>query len=164
MILSHIVAVSRNFVIGKNNRLPWRMPNDLQYFHDVTMGHMVIMGRKNYLANRKALPGRENVVISRSPDFHPNDAIKLNSIESAIDHAKDSGNPEVFIVGGSEIYRQTLNLVQRIYITQIDAIIEGDRFYPEIEFDDYRIISEKKCYSDENHPYDYTFYVLENRF
>ncbi len=75
MILSHIVAVSRNFVIGRDNRLPWKMPADARYFHDVTMGHVVIMGRKNYEANKKALPGRENIVITRRADFRPADAV-----------------------------------------------------------------------------------------
>lgn len=167
MIISHIVAVSTNWVIGKNNRLPWKMPSDAKYFHDITMGHEVIMGRKNYEANRKALPGRTNIVITRQENFHPQDALVVKSIEEALGlasnlNAPDSMHPhEVFIVGGGEIYRQTLSLVNRIYITIIDTLIEGDTYYPEIDLSDYSILSEEKHLADENNPHNWTYYILE---
>ena len=88
MIISHIVAVSKNFAIGKNNKLPWKMPEDMQYFHRVTAGHIVIMGRKNYEANRGALKGRTNIVITRNDNFRPSDAIVTDSIEHAIQIAE----------------------------------------------------------------------------
>ncbi len=162
MILSHIVAVSKNFVIGKNNRLPWHMPSDASYFHKVTMGHAVIMGRKNYLANKGALPGRTNIVITRNPLFKPGDALVVHSPEEAINLAGERKEEEAFIVGGGEIYRQTLDMVDRIYITLIDAMVGGDTTYPEIDFSNYRIISKIPHKADEKNPYDWTYFILGN--
>lgn len=158
MILSHIVAVSKNWVIGKDNQLPWKMPSDAKYFHDVTMGHPVIMGRKNYEANKKALPGRLNIVITRTSDFRPTDAVVVNSIEQALGMVNHT---EVFIVGGGEIYRQTLEMADRIYITVINTIAEGDTFYPKIDFSDYKILSENWHPADKRNPFDWTYYILE---
>jgi dihydrofolate reductase len=145
------------------------MPSDAQYFHDVTMGHPVIMGRKNYEANKKALPGRLNVVITRSKNFNPDDAVTVKSIDEAINIAKavKSHEPEtdgeVFIVGGGEIYRQTLDIADRIYITVIDTVVEGDTYYPEINFSDYNVVSEEKHASDDRNPHNWTYYILEPR-
>lgn len=161
MILSHIVAVSQNFVIGKNNSLPWRMPEDMQYFHRVTDGHIVIMGRKNYQANGKALKNRTNIVITRNRNFNPEDAVVVHSIEAAINHARSYHPEEVFIVGGGKIYKRTLEMVDRIYITLIETEVEGDAFYPEIQFSDYKIVSRISKKADENNPYDHTYYILE---
>jgi dihydrofolate reductase len=161
MILSHIVAVSKNFVIGKNNKLPWRMPEDMHYFHRVTAGHIVIMGRKNYEANGGALKGRTNIVITRNREFTPQDAIIAESIENAIQKAAAFQPEEVFIVGGGEIYRQTLELVKRIYITIIETEVEGDAFYPEIKLEQYPIISKTEKKADRENPFDHCYYILE---
>jgi dihydrofolate reductase len=159
MIISHIVAVSKNWVIGKDNRLPWKMPSDAQYFHDVTMGHPVIMGRKNYEANKKALPGRLNIVITRRSGFKPDDAVVVHSIDQALGIVN---HPEVFIVGGGEIYSLTLHLADRIYLTIIDTIVEGDTYYPEIDFSNYEIVSEEKHKADARNPFDWTYFILES--
>jgi dihydrofolate reductase len=161
MFLSHIVAVTNNFVIGKNNKLPWRMPEDMRYFHKVTEGHIVIMGRKNYEANGGALKGRTNIVITRNREFTPHDAIVTESIEKAIHKAATFLPEEVFIVGGGEIYRQTLELVHRIYITIIDTVLEGDAYYPEIDPEQYRIISKTEKKADLENPFDHCYYILE---
>lgn len=161
MVLSHIVAVSRNFVIGKNNTLPWRMPGDMRYFHRVTDGHIVIMGRKNYEANGKALKNRTNIVITRNRDFKPGDALVTRSIREALEIAGTFRPDEVFIVGGGEIYRQTLEIVDRIYITMIETQVVGDAFYPEIQLSDYRIVSRIPMQADLENPYDHTYYILE---
>jgi dihydrofolate reductase len=167
MIISHIVAVSKNWVIGKNSGLPWKMPSDAQYFHDVTMGHIVIMGRKNYEANKKALPGRLNIVITRREDFKTEDAVTVKSINEALEVVKSGKNPdfnvasEIFIVGGGEIYRQTLDIADRIYITVIDAVVDGDTYYPKIDFSNYNILSEQRHAADDKNPYDWTYYILE---
>lgn len=163
MILSHIVAVSKNFVIGNNQELPWKMPEDLRYFHRVTGGHIVIMGRKNYEANGKALRNRTNIVITRSESFRPGDAIVTGSIEEALQVARSYHPEECFIVGGGEIYRQTLDLVDRIYITVIETEVRGDTFYPEIDFSDYRIVSKISKKADEENPFDHTYYIVESR-
>ncbi len=162
MILSHIVAVSTNFVIGKNNQLPWRMPEDMQYFHRVTKGHIVIMGRKNYEANRGALKGRTNIIVTRNDKFRPADAIIAKNIEQAINIAAGFSPEEVFIVGGGEIYRQTLDLVNRIYITIIHTEVEGDAFYPKIDPKDYHIVSKIEKKADMLNPFYHTYYILEN--
>jgi dihydrofolate reductase len=161
MILSHIVAVSQNFVIGKDNRLPWHMPDDMQYFHRVTDGHIVIMGRKNYQANGKALRNRTNIVITRDANFKPPDAMVVSTIEEAVQLASSFSPEEVFIVGGGEIYKQTLHLADRIYITIIDVVVDGDVFYPEIHPSDYRIISRIEKDADERNPYAHIYYILE---
>ncbi len=165
MILSHIVAVSKNFVIGVNNTLPWKMPSDSKYFHDVTRGHVVIMGRKNYEANgNKALKGRTNIVITHRKDFHLNDSIVVHCLEEAIEYAASLHEDEVFIVGGGEIFKQSLDLVDRIYITVIDTFAEGDTFYPGISFSKWDIISEIPNKADEKNPFDYTYFILQRRF
>jgi len=166
MIISHIVAVSRNWVIGKNNDLPWHMPEDFQYFHEKTMGHIVIMGRKNYQSNKKALPGRLNIVITRNKNFRPKDAVTAENVEAAIEYAKKhiAQNPEkdeVFIAGGGEIYRQSLEFADRIYITVIDAEVEGDTYYPRINFADYTLISEDHHIANKENPHNWTYYILE---
>ncbi len=163
MNVSHIVAVSKNFVIGQNNQLPWQMPDDAAYFHRVTEGHIVIMGRKNYEANGKALPLRQNIVISRNPDYQLDDAMVVSSVDKALALAETFHPREVFIVGGGEIYKYTLELADRIYITVIDTIAEGDTSYPRIDFDDYKILSETPRKADRKNPFDYTFYILEKK-
>lgn len=164
MILSHIVAVSKNFVIGKNNRLPWKIPDDAQYFHDVTMGHTVIMGRKNFEANKGVLPGRTNIIITRNKNFPVSEGcFQASTIKEAINIAKSAGEEEVFIVGGGEIYKQTLGMVDRIYITVIETEVEGDTFYPEINFMDYQIISSIRNKSDHKNPFDYTYFILSTK-
>jgi dihydrofolate reductase len=163
MVLSHIVAVSKNFVIGRGNKLPWRMPEDMRYFHRVTDGHIVIMGRKNYEANRGALKGRTNIVITRNQDFSPDDAIVTNSIEQALTIAEGYGPEEVFIVGGGEIYQKTLTMADRIYITIIDTVVEGDTFYPKIEPENYNIVSKIDKGADKENPFNHTYYILEKQ-
>jgi dihydrofolate reductase len=148
-------------VIGRNNRLPWKMPYDAKYFHEVTMGHVVIMGRRNYEANRKALPGRTNIVITRNPSFRPADATVAGSIVEALGIARELHEEEVFIVGGGEIYQQTLGMVNRIYLTIIHTVAEGDTFYPEIYPDDYRILSKRSYTADSRNPFNWTYYILD---
>ena len=161
MILSHIVAVSRNFVIGRNNKLPWRMPEDMRYFHKVTDGHIVVMGRKNYEANGKALKNRTNIVITRNREFNPDDAVIVHGIEGALEIARKFHPEEVFIVGGGQIYSNTLDMVDRIYITVIETEVKGDAYYPEINFNDYTIVSKIAKKADQENPYDHTYYILE---
>jgi len=137
------------------------MPDELAYFHRVTDGQIVIMGRNNYEANGKALKNRTNIVISRKETFNPGDAIKVSGIDQAIDLAKSYKPEEVFIVGGGEIYKQTLPIVDRIYITIIDFNAEGDVSYPRININDYHIVSEINIKAYEKHPYDHTYYIIE---
>lgn len=135
MIISHIVAASENNVIGKENGLPWHIPEDLKFFKEKTKGHAVIMGRKTYESVGKPLPKRLNVIVTRQKDYQVEGAVVVPSIEEAIDycrHVTDKWGEEVFIVGGGEIYRQSMPMTNIIYLTRIHENIEGDTTYPDI--------------------------------
>ncbi|HRO66242.1 MAG TPA: dihydrofolate reductase [Pseudobdellovibrionaceae bacterium] len=138
MILSHIAAMSRNRVIGKDNKLPWHLPEDLKFFKKMTDGRIMIMGRKTFESLPGHLPNRHHIVVSRSHFVaDEGDVDFVSSIDQALKRAAElvtDPSEEVFIVGGGEIYKQTLDKVDRIYLTVIDQDVEGDAQYP--EFDD----------------------------
>lgn len=161
MIISHIVAVSENNVIGKNNKLPWRMPADMAYFNRITKGHYVIMGRKNYESEGKALKERINIVITRNRKFKIEDGIIVHSLKEALDIPRGKKEKEVFIVGGGTIYEQSITITHRIYLTRIHAIIEGDVFYPELDKSDWKLVSEIQNKRDNMNTFDYTFCIYE---
>jgi len=163
MILSHIVAISENFVIGRNNRLPWRVPDDAAYFHRVTLGHCVLMGRKNYQANKKALPGRNNIVITSDSGFKADDAILVKSPEEGIRLAAAMGEEELFIIGGGEIYRYTLPFIDRLYLTIIHTRVEGDTYYPQISFSDWTRVSNIFRKANASNPFDQSYFILEKK-
>ncbi len=133
MIVSHIVAAANNGVIGFEGKMPWHLSEDLKRFKKITMGSCIIMGRKTYESIGRPLPGRFNIVITRQKDFSADGAYLVTSIEEALHKSAEVseqwGN-EVFIIGGGEIYRQSIGLVSRIYLTLIDEALEGDTDYP----------------------------------
>lgn len=132
-ILSHVVACSQNGVIGKDGTMPWHLPDELKRFKAITMGKVLIMGRKTYESIGRPLPGRYTIVVSRSMEVMPRIVTPAKSLEEALEHAKEIAPNwlnEICIVGGGEIYRQTAELIDRIYLTQIQKRIEGDTFYP----------------------------------
>jgi dihydrofolate reductase len=164
MILSHIVAASENNVIGKNNTLPWHMPDDMNYFKTTTWGHAIIMGRKSYEAEGKALPGRINIVVTRDKNFVIPDGIVVHSLNDAIQTAiLNEQKNEVFIAGGGEIYRESLSLVKRIYLTRVHAHIDGNVFYPELNYDIWKPVKQEFHFKDKKNPFDYTYYVFERK-
>lgn len=126
MKLYHVVAVSQNNVIGKNNKLPWHFSADLKRFKALTLGHTVIMGRKTFESIGKALPGRENFVLSHTPRQSPGVQF-FTSIEPALAAVKTE---KAFIIGGEEVFKQTIGRIDGIYMTRIQASYEGDAFYP----------------------------------
>ncbi len=137
-ICSHIVAVSTNNIIGVQNKLPWNIPEDLKFFRDKTRGHTVIMGRKTFESLGSPLPKRVNIVISRHQNFEG--VIMASTIDEAIKKAqKEESSKEIFIIGGGEIYKQSLDKVQKIYLTRIHKNYEGDAFYPEVPTDQFRL-------------------------
>ena len=166
MIISLIAAVAENNVIGKNNDLIWHLPNDLKYFKKITLGHHIVLGRKNYLSipeKYRPLPGRTNIVLTRNPDFKADGCVVLNSLEAAVEYAKKQNETELFIIGGGEIYKQALDkdLVNRLYITHVHETFDGDTFFPQIDYNNWQLTS-KECFTkDEKHPHDYTFCVYE---
>lgn len=132
----HITAVSSNNVIGIQNKLPWHIPEDLKFFRDKTRNCTVIMGRKTFESLGSPLPGRKNIVISRKKSFEG--VLMAEGVDSAIKKAQKEKNPnEIFIIGGAEIYKQSLNSVQKIYLTRIHKNYEGDVFYPEVPKDQF---------------------------
>lgn len=161
MDLAIIVAQSNNRVIGVNNDLPWRLPKDLQYFKKVTLGKPIIMGRKTYESIGKPLPGRTNVVITSNLDYKLEGAEVVHSLEQAIDLAREvakaSNQSEIMVIGGAQIYQQALPQAKKLYITEVDAQIEGDAHFPAVEYELYREIERETHSSDESNPYDYSF-------
>ena len=160
-MLSHIVAASENNVIGAQNELPWHLPNDFKYFKNKTWGMPVIMGRKTYESLKKALPGRINVVVTNDKTFNADNAFVSGNIDAAIKKAKESDAKEIFIIGGGEIFKQTMGLVSRIYITRVHTTVEGDTFYPEIDKGKWTKISSRPFSADEKNDHSYTFEVWE---
>jgi dihydrofolate reductase len=146
MILSHIVAAAENDVIGAGNRLPWDIPEDMKFFKDKTAGHAIIMGRKTYESMGKPLPNRLNVIVSRQKDYIVAGARVVPTIEEAIKYCKtksDQYGHEIFIIGGGEIYRQSLNYVNVVYLTRIHRPIAGDATYPKLDPDRFKEIERR---------------------
>ncbi|MEQ1587119.1 MAG: dihydrofolate reductase [Cyclobacteriaceae bacterium] len=163
MIISLIAAVSKNNVIGKNNDLPWHLPDDMKYFMQTTKEHYVIMGRKNYESipeKFRPLPNRTNIVVTRKKDFHAPNCIVVNSVEEGLRLAGPNQN-ELFIIGGSEIYKLGLPLANRLYLTEIDAVIEGDTYFPEINKQEWKEISRKHHETDTRHAHAFDFVIYE---
>ena len=156
MRLSLIVAMSRNRVIGDHGRLPWSLPADLARFKDLTMGHTVIMGRQTYESLGRPLPGRTNVVLSRSGKFDPADGVEVcDSLAAAI--RQHEADDEVFVIGGQEVYRQALPIADRIYLTLVDRDYEGDAVFPEYD----RSCFVQTEHSNYNTPIPHRFEVLD---
>ena len=165
MILSIIVAAAQNNVIGKNNALIWHLPADMKFFKEKTKNHAVITGRKNYESIPKKirpLPNRTNIVITRQKNYQAPGAIVVNSVNEAINYTKiNFTNQEVFIIGGSEIYKQTLNLCQKVYLTRIHQSFDGDTFFPELPLNDWKLSQEHLHPADDKNPYPFTFQTWE---
>lgn len=144
MTLSHIVAMARNRTIGKDNDLPWHIPEDLKFFKKMTNGKIMIMGRKTFESLPGQLPNRMHIVVSRSEFVaDEEEVVFVQSIDEALEVAKEMTEDypsDVFIVGGAEIFAQTMNMVDRIYLTVIEAEIEGDTFYPPFPEQDFQLV------------------------
>ena len=151
-MIYHVVAVSKNGVIGKNGKLPWRFPADLKFFKNLTTGHTVIMGRKTFDSIGKPLPNRENIVISRHPRPETAGVKFAETVDQALGRAQKG---EIFIIGGASIYRETAHLIDGIYLTQIDQDYEGDAFYSGVP-EGFREVSRQKL--QENPPIEVILY------
>ena len=164
MIVSAIAALSKNRVIGKNNDLPWRLPDDMRFFMGTTKGHHVVMGRKNYDSlheKYKPLPQRTNIVITRQKDLKAPGCIVLNAVEPALEIARKNNEEECFIIGGAEIYKLAMPYTTRLYLTEIDAVITGDTFFPEIDPADWREVSRSNHPADQRHAYPFDIVVYD---
>lgn len=163
-MISIIVAVAENNVIGKDNTLIWHLPADMKYFKEKTSGHCIITGRKNYESipeKFRPLPNRTNIVITRQKDYPAPGAIVVGSIEEAIQKAKETKDEEIFIIGGAEIYKQSIELADRIYLTQIHNKFDGDAFFPELDHSKWSETSKTEGIIDDKNKYPHTFLILD---
>ncbi len=158
-MISIIAALAENRVIGINNTLPWRLPNDLKHFRRLTTGHAIVMGRKNYESIGKPLPERTNIVITRQSGYEAPGCLVAHSLDEALKMASD--DTEVFVIGGAEIYQQTLTRADRLYLTLVHDTVAGDTYFPAVDSNDWREISRERHERDERHAYAYSFVVLE---
>ncbi len=156
-----IVAMDKNRVIGKDGKIPWHLPNDLKHFRELTMGHVIIMGRKTFESIGKPLPGRVNVVLTRQKNYAPQGVVVHHSLEDALSVFADS--PKVFIIGGAEIYREALPLMDKLYVTEINAVIwQGDTYFPEIDNKIWSLLVNLKFVGiDFNRKIEYEHFFLE---
>ena len=161
MIISFVVAMGKNRVIGKNNSLPWNMPADMKRFRDLTAGKPMIMGRKTYESIGRPLPNRTNIIITRDKNYNVKGCVIAHSIDEAI---KAAGNvPEAMVIGGFQIFKEFFPIANKIYLTIIDNNFEGDTYFPEYTKSEWRETKKEEHKKDKENPYDYTFLVLERK-
>lgn len=160
MIIS-IAAASNNNVIGKDNQLLWHLPDDFKRFKALTTGHYIVMGRKTFESFPKALPNRTHVIISRNEDYQPEGCIVVSSIENAIEVCpKDQ---DIFIIGGGEIYKQSMDIVDRIELTRVHCDVEGDTLFPSIDLYQWDLVESEFHSKDEKHKYDFEYLTYEKK-
>lgn len=163
MIISLLVAADEKNVIGKDNKLPWHLPNDLRYFKNKTWGMPILMGRKTFESIGKALPGRKTIVITRNKDWQHDGIDIVHSLQAAISKAADYGANEIFIIGGAEIFQTSFQQADRIYFTRIHHSFDGDVFFPAINETDWKMVWNKEGVKDEKNNYSHTFQIWEKK-
>ncbi len=163
--LSLLVAMAKNRVIGRNNKLPWHLPADLKHFKFLTMGQTIVMGRKTYESIGKPLPGRANIIVTRQTGYEVPGTTVVNSIDDALLICERTRpiSGEIFIIGGEELYRQTLKICQRIYITEIQRDFEGDAYFPEFDPSEWEETQRDKHISENDTNLEYHFVILDRR-
>lgn len=161
MIRSLVVAVARNGVIGRDNRLPWHLPAELAHFKRVTMGHPVVMGRRTFESIGKALPGRMNIVVSRNRDFKAEGCTVVPSLDAAWVEAGDAS--EVCVIGGTSLFREALPVADRIHLTQVEADVPGDTYFPAFDRGEWVEKEVARHGADERHAYPFRILLLERR-
>jgi dihydrofolate reductase len=157
--------MDENMVIGRNNSLPWHLPEDLKYFKRTTMGNSIIMGRKTYESIGKPLAGRTNIIVTRNRDYEVENARVVSSLIEAVELAENiafiDGSLEAFVIGGAELYEEALTMVNRMHLTMVHAEVEGDTWFPDFEVSQWNEVSREYFEADEANPYDYSICVLE---
>ena len=160
-MISHIVAASENNIIGIKNGLPWKLSNDFKYFKNKTWGMPVIMGRNTYESLKKDLPGRINIVLTKKKDWNPKNVFVTHEIDEALKKANESDAKEIFFIGGGEFFKQTMDKVDKIYLTRVHTKVQGDTSYPELDTSKWKLVQEQSFPADEKNNYPYTFEVWE---
>lgn len=162
MKISMIAAMTDERVIGIKNRLPWKLPNDMKWFRQHTLGKPIIMGRKTFESfGSKPLPDRTNIIITRDESYQAKDSIVVHSIEEALDSAGDVA--EVMIIGGASFYEQMLPRANRLYLTFVHAKIDGDAWFPEVDFSEWNEAEHIDCEADEKNPLAHSFVILDRK-
>lgn len=157
--LTLIVATAENNAIGKDNKMLWHLPNDFKYFKKNTLEHSVVMGRKTFESIGKPLPERRNIILTRDMNYTHEEVDVANSVQEVLNYCRDER--EIFIIGGAEIYKQTLPLADRVLLTRVHTTIDGDAYFPELLDHEWNLVSAEKHEKDEKHAFDYTFEVYE---
>jgi len=161
VIISLLVAADEGNLIGKDNALPWHLPNDLRYFKNLTWGMPILMGRKTFDSIGKPLPGRTSIVITRNTEWQHEGVIIVHSIEAAVEAAAARGAREIFVIGGAEIFAASFPMAQRLYLTRVHHHFEGDAFLPPVDTNQWRLIRSRDCAPDEKNAYAHSFQVWE---
>jgi dihydrofolate reductase len=165
MIKSLVVAASTNNAIGKNNQLLWHLPNDLKFFKNVTWGMPVLMGRRTYQAlGNKPLNGRINIVLTRNKDFKPKGVVVVRNIKDSYFFAQEHDYKELMIIGGAKVYAETIDEADKIYITRVHHVFEdADAFFPPIDEQKWKLVSNQDFFKDDKHAYDYSFQLWQRK-
>lgn len=163
IVFSFLVAADENNVIGKDNKLPWHLPNDLKYFKNISWGLPILMGRKTFDSIGKPLPGRYNIVITRNSEWKHDGVEVAHSTEEAIAKAKQYQVKELIVIGGAEIFKTSLHKANRIYLTRIHHQFEGDVFFPVLNKEEWMLVNERHCEADEKNAWPHTFQVWERK-
>lgn len=163
MLISLIAAVAENGVIGRDNELVWRLPDDFKYFKQTTSHHPVLMGRKTFESLGKPLPNRLNVVITRNEDYRPDGVTVVDSLPKAIEEAQKTGAAEAFVIGGAEIYKQAIPNADRLYLTEVKGSFEGDTRFPAYDKTEWEEVSRQHHPADERHAVAFDFVVWERK-
>jgi dihydrofolate reductase len=162
MQLSIIVAVSENGVIGRDGALPWHLGDDLRRFKRLTMGHTLIMGRRTWESIGRPLPGRRIVVVTRQPDYRAEGVDIAAGVDDALRIAQQAGDNEVIIVGGAEIYAQMLPRATRLYLTRVHADVAGDTRFPDVDWNEWRLVTSEHHDADAKNDFAYNFEVYDH--
>jgi dihydrofolate reductase len=163
VIISLIVAMDEKRGIGKAGKLPWRLSSDLKKFRELTMGHHMIAGRKTFESIGKPLPGRQMIVVTHNAGFKADGCLVAASVQAALALAQERGETEVFVIGGAEIYTQTLDVADRVYLTQVNAEVDADTFFPELKHDSWTETQSAFQPAGEKNQYAFTFKLLERK-
>lgn len=161
MKISLIVAASENNVIGRDNDLPWKLPDDMKHFVSTTKGHCILMGRKNLESFGRLLPNRTNILLTRDRDYKFEGAEIFYELDKAIAFAKKSGEEELMVIGGGEIYRQCMPFADRIYLTRVHAEVEGDVYFSELDSSFWELTTEEFHEKDEKHNFSFSFQTFD---
>ena len=161
MIISFIVAVDEQNGMGIENHLPWKLPKDFKMFRETTTGHHILMGRKTYESLGAPLPNRTNIIITKDAHYPTDGIVVKQSIDDGIAFAKNAGETELFIIGGAEIFKQTMHLASKIYLTRVHHTFAVDTYFPMLDNDQWHIVKSEFNLADEKNKYDFTFKTLE---